>query len=29
MEQAKVEVMEFVDYLKKPEKFAQLGAKVT
>lgn len=28
MEQAKVEVMEFVDYLKKPEKFAQLGAKV-
>lgn len=28
MKQAKIEVMEFVDYLKKPDKFVQLGAKV-
>ncbi|XP_071823950.1 mitochondrial inner membrane m-AAA protease component paraplegin-like isoform X3 [Apostichopus japonicus] len=28
LQQAKIEVMEFVDYLKKPEKFVQLGAKV-
>jgi AFG3 family protein len=28
MEQAKVEVMEFVDFLKNPEKYKKLGAKI-
>jgi len=28
MEQAKIEVMEFVDFLKKPEKYKKLGAKI-
>jgi AFG3 family protein len=28
MEQAKTEVMEFVDFLKKPEKYKKLGAKI-
>jgi AFG3 family protein len=28
MEQAKVEIMEFVDFLKKPEKYTKLGAKI-
>ena len=28
MEQAKLEIMEFVDFLKKPEKYTKLGAKI-
>jgi AFG3 family protein len=28
MEQAKIEIMEFVDFLKKPEKYTRLGAKI-
>jgi AFG3 family protein len=28
MEQAKVEIMEFVDFLKNPEKYTKLGAKI-
>lgn len=28
MEEAKLEVMEFVDYLKSPGRYAELGAKI-
>ena len=28
MEEAKLEVMEFVDYLKSPQRYSELGAKI-
>ena len=28
MEEAKSEVMEFVDYLKKPQRYLELGARI-